>query len=135
VASSGELPQRDRLDADALAARERADYLITGDFERALDQARRAAQLDPVHPLLLGRGPNLPAGTGEVFLRLGREDEAVEEYLRVATLRGATRVELERMRDAYESSGTPTFWTTWLEMDLRQSGPSPDPVAWRPRTC
>ena len=32
------------------------------------------------------------------------------------------------MRDSYASSGMTGFWKAWLAMDLRQSGPSPDPV-------
>jgi TolB-like protein/DNA-binding SARP family transcriptional activator/Flp pilus assembly protein TadD len=116
---------------DPLNARTRAvlarDYLVAGDYDRALEQARRAAQLDPSHPLLLGAGPSLPAGAGEVLLRQGREGEAIEEYLRVAALRGATVDELRTMRDAHAASGMTGFWKAWLAMDLRQSGPSPDP--------
>jgi TolB-like protein/DNA-binding SARP family transcriptional activator len=129
---------------DALAARERAvqldplnarartvfsrELMIAGQHERALAEWRRAEQLDPVHPLLLGLGPRLPVSGGEVYLRQGREVEAVEAYLRVASLRGATVKEIETMRATHASSGMPGFWKTWLEMDLRQSGPSPDPV-------
>jgi tetratricopeptide (TPR) repeat protein len=129
---------------DAIAARERAvqldplnaryrvvlsrDYLIAGDHERALEQARRAARLDPVHPLLLGTGPSLPYGAGEVLRLQGRHAEAVEEYLRVATLRGAALDEVTALREAYESSGMTGFWRGWRAMDLRQSGPSADPV-------
>jgi TolB-like protein/DNA-binding SARP family transcriptional activator len=129
---------------EALAARERAvqldplnartrvplarDYLVAREYDRALEQARRAAQLDALNPLLLGRGPGLPSGAAEVLLRQGHEQEAVEEYVRIATLRGATRDELEAMRDAYASSGMTGFWKVWLAMDLRQSGSAPDPV-------
>jgi TolB-like protein/Flp pilus assembly protein TadD len=104
------------------------DYLIAGDYDRALEQARRAAQLDPLNPLMLGRGPGLPSGTAEVLLRLGHERDAIEEYLRIAHLRGATPPELQAMRDGHASSGMTGFWKAWLAMDLRQSGPSPDPV-------
>jgi TolB-like protein/Tfp pilus assembly protein PilF len=129
---------------EALAAREKSvqldplngrtrivlsrDYLNAGDFDRALEQARRAAQLDPLNPLQLGRGPGLPVGAAEVLLRQGHERESMEEYVRLATLRGATPEELEAMRDGYASSGMTGFWKAWLAMDLRQSGPSPDPV-------
>jgi TolB-like protein/DNA-binding SARP family transcriptional activator len=116
---------------DPLNARSRIvlsrDLLLTQNYDRALEQARRAAQLDPLNPLLLGRGPSLPAGAAEVLLFQGQTDEAVEEYLRVATLRGATSEELQAMRDEYASAGLPGFWREWLAMDLRQSGASPDP--------
>jgi tetratricopeptide (TPR) repeat protein len=116
---------------DPLNARSRIvlsrDLLLTQNYDRALEQARRAAQLDPLNPLLLGRGPSLPAGAAEVLLFQGQTGEAVEEYLRVATLRGATSEELQAMRDEYASAGLPGFWREWLAMDLRQSGASPDP--------
>jgi tetratricopeptide (TPR) repeat protein len=129
---------------DALAAREKAvqldplngrtrivlssAYVMAGDYDRALEQARRAAQLDPLNPLLLGRGPTLPSGAAEVLLRSGHERDAVDEYVRVATLRGATADEIAAMHRAWTSSGMTGFWKAWLAMDLRQSGPSPDPV-------
>jgi serine/threonine-protein kinase len=105
-----------------------ADYLRTGDYDSALIHYRRAHKLDPVHPLLLGSGPFLPAGVGEVYLRQGREEEAVEEYLKVATLRGATADELSALRRAFAASGMAGFWRSWLDMDLRQATNAPDPL-------
>jgi TolB-like protein/DNA-binding SARP family transcriptional activator/Flp pilus assembly protein TadD len=102
------------------------DYLVAGDFDRALASHRRALQLDPVIPLALGLGPNLPAGPAEVFRLQGRNDEAVEEYVKVATLRGASASELNALRSAYAASGMPGFWRNWLEMDLRQSASAPN---------
>jgi TolB-like protein len=128
---------------DPIAARERAvqldplnarsrillshDLFLSGDDDGALAQARRAAQLDPLNPLLLGRGPGLPRGAAEVLLRQGHTDEALAEYVRVATLRDATTAELEGLRAGYAAAGWPGFWRAWLAMDLRQSGASPDP--------
>jgi hypothetical protein len=77
--------------------------------------------------LLLGRGPSLPSGAAEILLRQGHEAQAVEEYLRIATLRGATMDELRSMREAHGSAGMTGFWRAWMVMDLRQSAPSPDP--------
>lgn len=119
--------QLDPLNPRSLIVLSRA-YLFAGDYDRALDNARRAARFDPVHPLLLGTGPSLPAGAAEIHLRLGNDADAVEEHLRVAALRGATMEEIEAMRTAYASSGMTGFWKSWLQMDLRQSGASPDPV-------
>ncbi|HEX7978071.1 MAG TPA: tetratricopeptide repeat protein [Gemmatimonadaceae bacterium] len=103
------------------------DLLLTGDTAVALDRARRGARLDPAHPLLLGVGPSQPAGVPFILMSQGRHDEAVEEYLRVAALRGATRQDVESIRSAYTSSGVAGFWRAWLAMDQRQS-PSPDPM-------
>ena len=117
---------------DPLNARTRVclsrDLLIVGDYERALDEGRRAAQLDPLNPLILGKGPGLPEGTAEVLLAQDSIQAAVDEYLRLAMLRGASADELQAMREAHASEGMPGFWRAWLAMDLRQSGASPDPV-------
>ena len=92
-----------------------------------LERARRAARLDPVHPLLLGLGPVQPSGVALILMSQGRRDEAVDEYLRLAALRGATRQEMESIRAGYASAGIAGFWRAWLAMDRRQS-PSPDPM-------
>lgn len=67
-------------------------------------------------------------GPARVYLLQGRYDEALAEYVRIATLRGATAGEADAMRRAYAASGMPGFWRKWLEMDLRQSGGKPDPL-------
>jgi tetratricopeptide (TPR) repeat protein len=103
------------------------DLVFIGDTAGALVLARRAARLDPVHPLILGTGPSQPVGVAEILLRQGRRSEAIEEYLRLATLRGATTQEVEALRRAHESSGLGGFWKRWLEMDRRLSL-SPDPM-------
>jgi TolB-like protein/Tfp pilus assembly protein PilF len=103
-----------------------SDYKATGDFERALTHYRRALQLDPMMPLALGLGPHPPVGPAEVFRQQGRNEEAVEEYIKVATLRGATASELNALRSGYAVSGMPGFWRSWLVMDLRQSGTTPN---------
>jgi TolB-like protein/DNA-binding SARP family transcriptional activator/Flp pilus assembly protein TadD len=105
-----------------------SDHLATGDTERALDLFRRALRLDPAHPLLLGAGPWLPNGPAEVYRRQGRNEEAVEEYARIATLRGASAAEVTALRDAFAASGMPGFWRSWHEMDIRQSGGRLDPL-------
>ena len=104
------------------------DYTAAGDFDRALTQYSRAIRLDPVNPLALGLGPSLPGGPTLVYLKQRRYREAVEEYIKIATLRGANVREIESLRSAFTQSGMPAFWRRWLELDLRQSGPSPDPL-------
>jgi serine/threonine-protein kinase len=104
------------------------DYVTAGDFDRALTQYSRAIRLDPVNPLALGLGPSLPGGPSLVYLKQRRYREAVEEYIKIATLRGASVREIESLHSAFTQSGMPAFWRRWLELDLRQSGPSPDPL-------
>lgn len=106
-----------------------ADFLVAGQYDSALAYYARARQLDPSHTLFLGNtGPWLPTGPGEVYLWQGRDAEAVEEYLKVATLRGASSSEVNALRHAYVASGSTGFWRRWLEMDVRQSGGNPDPL-------
>jgi tetratricopeptide (TPR) repeat protein len=120
------------VELDPLNARTRftlgADYARVGDLRRAIAEYRRAQRLDPVNPLALGLSPFPPVGPARVYVRQGRYDEAVEEYIRIATLRGATASELDAMRSAYAVVGMPGFWRKWLDMDLRQSGSTPDPL-------
>jgi TolB-like protein/DNA-binding SARP family transcriptional activator len=129
-------------DREAIAARERAveldplnarthyilarGYTVVGERERALEQAARATRLDPVHPIALGLGPNMPGGLPDAYLWQGRHEQAVEEYLRVATLRGASAAELDALRDGYAAAGMPGFWRSWLAMDVRHSAGATD---------
>lgn len=103
-------------------------YELAGDHDRAIAEYRRAQQLDPLHPLALGRGPQLPFGVAELLLWQGKHAAAVEEYVKIATLRDATPSELDAMRRAFAASGMPGFWREWLAMDLRQSEGDPDPL-------
>jgi TolB-like protein len=105
-----------------------ADYATTGDLDRAMLQYQRALRLDPVNPLALGLGPALPVGPAGVYLSQGRDKEAVEEYVRIAALRGASAGELDSMRGAFARAGMQGFWRSWLDLDLRQSGSTPDPL-------
>lgn len=127
---------------EAIAARKRAveldplnartvvllgsDYRAIGDFERALTCYRRALKLEPAHTFALGSGPFLPQGDAEIFAAQGRFAEAAEEYMRIASLRGAKQGEVDALRAAYAASGMPGFWRRWIEMDLRQSEGAPD---------
>lgn len=128
---------------EAAAARERAveldplnartiivlagDHTAAGDYDRALLHYRRALEIDPAHPLTLGAGPWLPNCSALVYERQGRLEEAVGEYIRIATLRGASPGELDQLRSAFATAGMSGFWRRWLEMDLRQGEGAPDP--------
>lgn len=106
-----------------------SDYLAAGDTERALTRFRVALKLDPAHTFALGSGPFLPTGPAEVYTIQNRFAEAVEEYERIATLRGATASEVSALRRGFAESGMRGFWRRWLEMDLRQTeGAAPDPL-------
>jgi tetratricopeptide (TPR) repeat protein len=105
-----------------------SDLLVAGDPEGALPELERAVALDPVHALALGQGPWLPATPGEALRMLGRYREAVEDYVRIAGLRGASASEIYALRRGFETDGMPGFWRSWIAMDTRQSGRRPDPL-------
>lgn len=117
---------------DPLNARTRftlgSDYLAVGNHERAIEEFRHASRLDPMHPLALGLGPHLPASPGRVYLAQGRHDEAVEDYMRIAILRNASARQIGALRSSYADSSLPAFFRNWLELDLAQSGDTPDPI-------
>ncbi|MGH7638333.1 MAG: BTAD domain-containing putative transcriptional regulator, partial [Gemmatimonadaceae bacterium] len=130
--------------SEAVAARERSaeidplnartritlanDYGRVGNDARAMSEYRRAAEMDPMNPLLLGVGPGLPVGPARQFAHQGRFSEAIDEYLRLANLRGATRQEVQSLRRAFETSGMSGFWREWMAMDLRLSGGTINPM-------
>ena len=115
---------------DPLNARSRyilsQDYSMGGRHELAIEQARRAARLDAVHPLALGLGPNMPRGAADVYLHQGRHAEAVAEYVRIAMLRGASAVDLGTLNAAYVDSGMSGFWRSWAALDTRLSTGAPN---------
>lgn len=104
------------------------DYFVAGDLERAMTQFRRAQRLDPAHALALGSGPFLPVGPAEIFERQHRDTEALAEYVRIATLRGATARDVDDLRDGYARGGMRGFWARWLAMERRQTTAAPDPM-------
>jgi serine/threonine-protein kinase len=128
---------------EAVAARERSveldplnarsaillagQYADRGDHERAIAGYERARRFDPVHTLTLGSGPWLPNTVALVHLAQGKEREAVEELVRIATLRGAPPGELDALRRGFDTGGMAGFWRSWLDMDLRQASGAPDP--------
>jgi TolB-like protein/DNA-binding SARP family transcriptional activator len=129
---------------EALAARERSfaldplnartvlllgsDYLVAGDAEKALAHFRTARTLDPSHTFFLGSGPLLPIGPAEVYVVQGRLTEALEEYVRIATLRGASPAEVSALRRGFAKSGMHGFWRAWIDMDIRQANGANNPV-------
>lgn len=104
------------------------DHFVAGDMERAMAHFRRAQRLDPAHALALGSGPFLPVGPAEVHERRRRDADAVAEYVRIATLRGATARDVDDLRGGYARGGMPGFWARWLAMERRQTTAAPDPM-------
>ena len=100
------------------------DYIAAGQYDLAAEQFRRGIDIDSLNPLVLGLGPGLPSGPGEVYERQGRMDAAVEEYLAVAARRGAGDAERSALRQAYARGGTRAFWSRWLAFE---EGASSDP--------
>jgi len=119
------------LAVDPLNARLRLalgeDLLFAGKLPEALAAFERGEQLDPLHPITLGLGAP-PRGPWDVYLRQGRDADAVRELVRVATLRGASSGEVDSLRTAFTNGGMHGFWRRWLVMDRRQSGGSIDPL-------
>jgi tetratricopeptide (TPR) repeat protein len=120
------------LALDPLNARMRItlgeDYMSAGRPAEALAPFARAVQLDPMHPLALGLGPTPPFGPAMVYLAQGRDADAVQDLLRVATLRGASAGEVDSLRAAFAAGGMHGFWRRWLVMDRRQSGATINPM-------
>lgn len=116
---------------DPLNARMRivlaADLMAANRLDDAVAQFERARRLDPVSPNILGLGPAPPMGA-KIYLAAEREEDAMQELVRVATLRGATSGELDAMRGAFEASGMRGVWRNWHDMDVRQSGSAINPM-------
>jgi TolB-like protein/DNA-binding SARP family transcriptional activator/Flp pilus assembly protein TadD len=103
------------------------DYTAIGDHDRAIAEYARARSLEPAHTLTIGAGPWLPSSFANVYLQQGREREAVEDLVRIATLRNASADEVGALRRGFAAAGMTGFWRSWLDMDLRHAGGSPDP--------
>jgi TolB-like protein len=103
------------------------DLMVAGRLDEALAEYQRTQRLDPMIPQALGLGPYPPVG-GRIHLLRGHNEEAVQELVRVAALRGATASELDTLRNAFVQRGVRGFWRSWLEMDLRQAGSAINPL-------
>ena len=121
--------RRRGLELDPLNARTAItlarDYMAAGRYDSAAEQFRLGIDIDSLNPLVLGTGPGLPSGLGEVYEYRGQLEAAVEEYLRVADRLGATAEELSALRAEYHAGGMRGFWSRWLALDERLSSGTP----------
>jgi serine/threonine-protein kinase len=121
--------RRRALELDPLNARTAItlarDYMVARQYDLAAEQYRHGIDIDSLNPLVLGIGPGLPSGLGEVYERQGQLEASVEEYLRVAARLGATADELAALRAAYPAGGMRGFWSRWLAFDERLSSGTP----------
>jgi tetratricopeptide (TPR) repeat protein len=105
-----------------------ADYFVQGQYDLAAKHYRRASEMAPRSPIVLGEGPGVDLGIGHVYERQRRYDATVQEYLKVDSLSGVTTEELARLRHAYQHAGIRGYWRLRTEQTERDSSRQPDPV-------
>ena len=109
-----------------------ADYFAQGQYELAEKNYRRAAEMDPRSPTVLGEGPGIDMGLGHVYEKEGRYDAAMQEYLRTDSLTGVPSEQLADLRHAYADGGIRAYWRRRIEQLERDPNGNHDPVhrAW-----
>lgn len=132
---------------------------LTGRYEEAFEEDRRAQALDPLSPVLYGHAGNvysyvrqydraseqyrkaldldpsyIPAREGllEVYERKGMFEETLSERERIAVLSGGKAEEVTPLREAYARSGSKGYWQKQLELNLAERQANLWP-AWRAR--
>ena len=118
--------RRRALEIDPLSIRSGTllgrDYFAAGQYGEAVDQLRRMAEMDSTSPLALGLGQEGSFGLGDVYERMGRHDEAIAEYLKLARLEGVPPAERERLARAYTEGGLPGYWRRRVDLELSGGG-------------
>src|SRR5690606_18288101 len=102
------------------------DYALAGQYEKAVEQYRRAMEIDSLSPLALGTGQEASFGVADVRAAQGQPGEAFEEYLRLARLEGIPAGELRRFRAGFEEGGLKGYWRSRLDYELRLAGARPE---------
>src|SRR5215813_7387043 len=99
------------LELDPLSLRTSAllgyDYYIAGQYDKGVEQFRKTSELDPNYPLI-----NL----GEVYQRMGMNEEAIAEYLKVEARSGRPAADLDGLKSAYATLGMEGYWQKQLEL-------------------
>ena len=109
-----------------------ADYFVQGQYELAEKNYRRAAEMDPRSPTVLGEGPGIDMGLGHVYEKEGRYDAALQEYVKNDSLTGVPSEQLADLRRAYADGGIRAYWRRRIEQSERDPNENKDPVrrAW-----
>ncbi|MCU0649072.1 MAG: hypothetical protein MUF00_13815, partial [Gemmatimonadaceae bacterium] len=133
---------------EAMAARERAlaldplsvrigmmlgaDCVLAGEIDCALTQFRRANELEPRNPAVLGRGPSTLMGLGGLLEARGDDSAAIVEYLRRDSLSGATPSDLSQARADFARGGLRAYWHGVAQRTEARGVPVTEPVhvAW-----
>jgi TolB-like protein/DNA-binding SARP family transcriptional activator len=107
------------------------DYFLAGRTALAAAQFRRAAELEPRSPALLGQGPTVSLGLGHVYEHDGQFDAALTEYLKLDSLNDVAPAELVALRQVFAKSGMRGYWRRRGET-LERSEPPADLIhlAW-----
>ncbi|MGE5724610.1 MAG: winged helix-turn-helix domain-containing tetratricopeptide repeat protein [Acidobacteriota bacterium] len=119
-----------------------------GRFEQAIAEAQRSQDLDPLSPFVrttfclelevarryaeavekcqqaLELDPNFRHAHGNlvsIYIAMGKNEQAVEEYEKVASLAGRSPAEIAGIRGAFEQGGSKGFWRKLLE-DSKKEG-------------
>lgn len=109
-----------------------ADYLIAGRYDRAAEEFRRASELDSGAPSVLGGGPGIPIGLGQVYELENLPGRAIAEYLRIDSIGGVSPAMVAELRAAYTIAGLRGYWrvrATQMEQNPQVRG-DPFHLAW-----
>jgi tetratricopeptide (TPR) repeat protein len=80
-----------------------AEHYLRRDYERALDQARKTADMDPGYATARGM-------LGMIYERMGRYEESVAAYAEGMALRGESAEAIAAFRDRYDTEGIEGIW-------------------------
>lgn len=133
-----------------------AEYLTrVEDLQEALRQALKAEQLDPLSPVIVWVTSGVYYAMGDTgradreldraialasdwhplytvralaYEQWGRTDEAVDAWLKSASLQQASEGTLKDLKEAYESAGMRGFWQAYLKLRILPSDPGTVPA-------
>ncbi|NIN71126.1 MAG: protein kinase [Gemmatimonadetes bacterium] len=80
-----------------------AEHYCRRDYDRAIDQAKKTAEMDPGYATARGM-------LGMVYERMGRYAESVAAFAEGMALRGESAEALAAFRNRYETEGMPGIW-------------------------
>ena len=99
------------MELDPLSARTSAllgwDYYIAGRYDEAIEQYRKASELDPTFPLI---------ELGKVYERKGMNEQAIREYLKEQIRSHRPDADVVALKAAYAASGLKGYWQKQLEL-------------------